>query len=758
MSVLTGGFDVALQLRQGAINRLFAAMHRSGSIDHRSTHVFHGKRIEVQIARPMVSLVPSLPPDGRPRALLRARVHFHSRALDDPTDRGVSASADVAVRATVWLPAGNPGMVDERSQIAIRWDETTPSDISVQGVGGPQAAEVGDAILDFLRRGGVRLGVPLPGGPAGGTASLGLKFIPGSDGEPVATIGLDLGGSARGSVAGIQQVFSGSDWALAFSRDYVLGSVRAAVQRSFGRLPAPLGASPVLIADERVCTLSAPIVGCIDYGQQQVVLEWLEIGLALGGVVVTGRVTQRNTAWYVPPVTASFTINLTVRFDQSARKLVVTADRPAVQIQQWYAQVFDFLSNRAMESAIREGVEEALLSGLGGDGLTSLFSSAVLQGLVTLGGSANVPVEAVVSAVETRPEGIVIHGSVQVLQMSAAPQANLRAYPSGRSPGGRLFHAGGSWAPGGEVVAYEWSFGDGQTAVSSGASISFTTEHEYRAAGTYQACVTVADADGRRATRCVVVRPQTLRLEHRITERSTRLPAPWRVCVGEGPVECEFVVLDEFAPVSGASVTLSAGNQCETGITDAIGAVKLTVRPEHFERIATTKKGSFAVGRMTVEAVKNGYAPASEVLAEIDCDSTRAGGFVDARRQLETWLERHVKFSLDPPGNRLDLDPRAAGLLADTGLVLDLLTRLFILVERGSEILPAERLLGLDTGDRPEHGRVVAKLGELLTEAQGGFSRAHDQLERMLAPQVGPDPASPGEPGGSVDEGARPAK
>lgn len=66
--------------------------------------------------------------------------------------------------------------------------------------------------------------------------------------------------------------------------------------------------------------------------------------------------------------------------------------------------------------------------------------------------------------------------------------------PAGQASG---FDASGSSDPDGQVVRYEWSFGDGATATTTSA----TTTHVYAAAGDYTASVTVTDNEGASTTR-----------------------------------------------------------------------------------------------------------------------------------------------------------------------------------------------------------------------------------------------------------------
>jgi PKD repeat protein len=73
----------------------------------------------------------------------------------------------------------------------------------------------------------------------------------------------------------------------------------------------------------------------------------------------------------------------------------------------------------------------------------------------------------------------------------------------------RVLHAGAAWAPGGQISKYEWDFGDGQSASAAGHASSFMVAHDYAAAGSYRACLTVTDDQGRTAQKCLTVKPGT---------------------------------------------------------------------------------------------------------------------------------------------------------------------------------------------------------------------------------------------------------
>lgn len=81
-----------------------------------------------------------------------------------------------------------------------------------------------------------------------------------------------------------------------------------------------------------------------------------------------------------------------------------------------------------------------------------------------------------------------ISASVPVAVSTQAPVASLTANPNGLDAS---FDGAASSDPDGTIVSYNWSFGDGDTATTTEA----TVHHHYAAAGTYTAALTVTDND-----------------------------------------------------------------------------------------------------------------------------------------------------------------------------------------------------------------------------------------------------------------------
>ena len=93
---------------------------------------------------------------------------------------------------------------------------------------------------------------------------------------------------------------------------------------------------------------------------------------------------------------------------------------------------------------------------------------------------------------------------IDVRATNALPVAAFSVYPSPTFPGqGVQFGAGASYDPDGEIVSYEWAYGDGATGRGK------LVWHQYSALGTYNIILTVRDNDGGERTATAGLRVTT---------------------------------------------------------------------------------------------------------------------------------------------------------------------------------------------------------------------------------------------------------
>jgi len=607
VSLLTGDYDVVLQVRDGLLGEILEAMYVAGALQHHAVHAHRDDRVELQIGSPSFSLVTRARADHRPRARVTQRVQYHSRPLADPADAGDGAVADVTLKATVDVLA--PLSDTSGPGVAIGYGETDRADIRVHGGTGRPISQVKDALLDFARDGGAAISLP-GAGALGGIGGLGVRFLPAASGSgALLAVGMTVGRRAQADATELREDFAGEDWGMALAAPFVLREIRSRMGEVLGATPPPPGLAsgadaelgvriryanrsgqgrigavggedpagepwglalpdavalidsglcrffaeeptgdrvrveaisrrgrrylrterdgdvpnnllalpekwdlpidrhpphPVTVSDEVVCALRAPGGACLEYARQRVILESLDVSLRYGAIAFTGRVTQKTDVVYRPDVSATFRAEARLEISPGGR-LVVAVGEPKVELEQWYAQVFDFLSSNALEQLVRDGLRGALAANIERGDVAGFFSADVLGDLAALGGSARVAVRPRPEAVEVRPAGVVLEGSAAVSGPSRSPSATFAALPAG-GPLRRIFHAGGSWSPLGRIEEYRWTTGDGHTEVTTGADMRFVIEHEYQAAGEYEVCLTVTDAGGQSASRCRRVR------------------------------------------------------------------------------------------------------------------------------------------------------------------------------------------------------------------------------------------------------------
>lgn len=719
MNSLTDAFDVALQVREGVVDQIFRAMHRAGPVQHTYARAYAGKHVTLQIASPDVTFVTAAGPDQRARALATSRVYYHARDLADARDPGTGAVADVTIRATLWLTSGDPAPVTPDTELAAEWIETARNDITVHAASAAVEDEVKDALLSFIRDQNRRFPLPALGSGSTTVGSIAFRFLPGAAGPaPILTVGMNVGNVVKGQKAGLQQVFVQQEWALALSDTFVLQSIRDGLLQRLGSLPPPNGPAPVTISDRTVCTFPTPF-GCADHSRQRVFLDTFDVALESGRIVFSGGVRVATDAWYVPDVSATFRAEATLAVGAN-QTLSVSVSPPTVSVQGWFADVIDFLSSNALEDAVRDGVQSALQSGVAQGGLTSLFSTDTLTQLASLGSTASLQITPTATSVEIRSEAILIHGTVAVQNPSAAPSAAFVVLP-GTSPTRRILHAGQSWAPGGRLTQFRWDFGDQHSETTLGDNVRFVAEHDY-APGVYRACLTVTDNLGRTAQTCRTMRVRDLTLRH-TPEGGGAPTSEWEVCEKSGPFTAEFQVRDGPMPMPDALVRAFSPYGWEVnGFTNANGKVTLPLEPQHF----TTLVGGTYFPSVRVEASKSGYYRALEDLEMVDCAARqqRVGNLKDFLGELLELLPVPIEGIGGPvppipptDGDPFDtsdpLDPRAAELMADLILTVNVLTKVVQLADRrhGAEVIAT--LLGIDPRADHPSGAISDRLTTL---------------------------------------------
>lgn len=628
MNSLTEAFDIALQVRVGMIKAIVRSMHRAGIARHHYVRNFQGKRVELLINSPELTFVNAPQPDDTARVRLTSRVFYHSRRVDDAGDPGVGAVADVTIRVALKFSSPSPAPLNGVTSLLIDWQETGRKDITVPNVTAEIENEVKDALLEFVRdQGASSFTIPPIGVAPRQVGSLAFRFLPqGTFIEDVVVAGLNLGATIKGSANGLQQVFLKRDWALALSDSFVLSLIRDGLRQQFGgNLPPPHGSQPITISDRNVCVLDSPF-GCLNYARQRIILQSLDVSLEPDKIVFSGRVAERTDSWYVPDLDATFRAEVSLKIGPN-QDLIVTVSQPTVQLDQWYAQVLDFISLHTIEGLVRDGVRSALQSGASQGEISSFISSALLRALSSYGSTANVQIGAAAAQVEIRGDAVIVHGQMNVGPVSAPPQSALGSLPASDVPWHLILYGGNSWVPGGRVTQLLWEFGDGQTLTQNGADARFVTAHYYTP-GVYTACLTVSDEEGSKSRSCTVVRPGVLTVRHKPEKYHGREMDEWEVCRQDSPFNVEFQVLSGSTPVAGVVVRASTPGWEASGATNQEGNTYLRLDPARFGQLIPPAHGEGTIGGININISKQGVQLGGYVLWVVDCarrDGTKVG-------------------------------------------------------------------------------------------------------------------------------------
>jgi hypothetical protein len=476
---LTGYADVVIQVDQAVIGEMVQAMYRRGVIGHYHAIAPGDRFVELLLGRHIVELVPT--EAARPEPLARAMlpILYRARPLDDASALGTTATATATMRVRVV-----PRLQDDGTAlIETDWRSTTRADVDVPNVSEARRNRIADDILTFARiEGSGSYEVPVRLFALGEPTALVVSFLDGAEGKRVASVGIGFGewpGGKRPKVAGSMRSFLERDWAIAISAPLFIAQVRKAVGEEMGRLPPPIGPQPIRLPGA------------------DTILYSLDFYLDEGVISAAGEVGLFGP----PAVKARYQADLSLALDAEQR-LTTQVENVTVQVNEWYAQIFDYITGGRLTDAVARGVRTALATGAGGRRLTDFFSTGLLRELAAAGTIAEIEAVPTAETLAISPAGILVQGSVDVRQPRERPRAEI--VPVAIEAGRAVLHAGQSWAPGGNIAGFRWEFGDGQAEETAGAQAAFVVSHEY-ATGNYEACVTVTDDAGEADRACVRV-------------------------------------------------------------------------------------------------------------------------------------------------------------------------------------------------------------------------------------------------------------
>ncbi len=467
---LTGVSDIALQASEGLVEQLGRAMHRAGVTEHHAMRVEGHRCVELAIGAPeSMKLLPTEEGDTYARARVELPILYRSRPIDSSGEIGDLARARLHVRARVASLATPNGV-----QLFIEWSETKNKDVDVAGARdervtrdiGRWARAQGAAGQD-LRLTGLSADREISELRIAFRRSRGANLIAADvsfgDSPP------DRAGAANG------EVFLERDWALGLSEHLVTDRIRDGLLRDLGALPPPFGPDPVALP-----------------GATDLFLDSFDVRLDDGALLFEGVLRRQGT----PVVTADYIAE--VKLKLSNGRVQAEVGKVKVDTREWYADLADFVSGRAVSGAIERGLRQAVGASAGGR-LTTLFSGELLSQIATVGAGGTLDAEPVLERLELRRAGVVAQGKVEIADVRSDPVASFAVLPARGGPNKRILHAGGSWAPGGRLTKFKWEFGDGEREELSGARTGFVVEHDY-SPGRFTPRLTVTDDRGRTAS------------------------------------------------------------------------------------------------------------------------------------------------------------------------------------------------------------------------------------------------------------------
>jgi hypothetical protein len=269
-----------------------------------------------------------------------------------------------------------------------------------------------------------------------------------------------------------------ADWRVALGRGYVARQLYVQMADKLGSAPPPAGPSPVSLGDG-------------------VSLKVLEVSLTDNGLTLSGILSKSAFSEADPfaEITAEFSLPVTLSLTQS-HAINVEFGTATVSLNEWHAKIVDFLSGSALSRAVRDGIRAALADQTRGQ-LAGFFSAQLLQDLLTFGTTANLRLKPDLQTFRVDRHALVVTGRLPMPSVPK-PVAVLRALVHG--DGTATLDASGSWAPGGEIDAVEWRFGDGTSIDLSGDDLKFIVHYHYPGPGSYRASVKVSGSDGQNAT------------------------------------------------------------------------------------------------------------------------------------------------------------------------------------------------------------------------------------------------------------------
>jgi len=537
-------FTFEAQISRAALQRFVRTLHASSSMPHKGTHYHDRTLYDYVIGCPEIRLLDGA---GTTRVEMRTRICARGRPIGDAAAVGETAVADAPLQCVFSLPQGDPAPVDGKRilKVDISLGQLPAGSVVAPN---PKFRDVFRTVLPLAVSSYSPRVAPIPPLALGSrrVVSIATRVLRGGTDDAILALGFNTqaGGDRSSALAAI---YLENDWTVRIPADRFIGALGDGLRVA---MPMPYRIS-------RTCTMTA-FGACWNW--QTVSLREATVGILGDAISVAGTIFVRNSGELVPDVTVEFLALLGVSLTP-AGSVAVNVRTVTVGLREWYAQLANFVAGNSFRTAIERAVRDAM-EAQAGRAASLFFGPEAIQTLATFGGSASLPIELVPRSVKLSPLGLTLSGELVAPEARREPEAAFKAIKVG--PQQFLLNARESWAPGGQIVRYEWK--DPQRTdppvVSSGTAARYVEQHTVNVGirdhlgaflqGTRPAahmCLTVTDDQGVSATTCqeLVTDPITLTVDmtdvHQVAAGGLKVPRTLFVSHkgrwGEGPLPAD---------------------------------------------------------------------------------------------------------------------------------------------------------------------------------------------------------------------------
>jgi len=767
----TGGFDVTVQLSEGCLAKIISSQHSLGVMPRRLEWIEGDKHRIVLVNCPSVALSPENSDLPVPRARFKTRLYWSERNVG-ANEVGEWAVLDVEVVARLVLVGGNPGAVAAKGpHLRIDWTAEDAMTITSHPPGSVFASKAAVTFAKLVRSAGIQeTDLPTLGADDSPVGYVGMRCAMDVNSSYV-TIGMNIGGTSKGSLAQLDARLTAHDWTVAVSRDCFVSQLQKALAL---HMPLPREIW-------RGCTTEAPWPwsGCWNF--TRVVLRTLIVQLQDGHVRLSGRFHVANSGALVPDFDGMFTatIGLDIRGDGQIVGSVQSLTADLDGAEGW---LLNFLAGDYFSSKLSESVNAALATRAGWPS----FLNADQLGRIAAGKSrSNMDFHLAPRALHVDSDGILIAAELDAPHSATEPIASFTVTGASDDPDRFILDASSSIAPGDELISYLWEHSDGTIDVYHQTSARFIVDHVYTDTADFpsaalglpserSSCLTTSDRHGRFARFCMDVESSRSLVVDQISATEDalvrRVPMPplaahplrrprrrmreaienaapghqvrigirqsvWPLASeivfpdGATSISASFCVRAMGKPVPDAEIRVTSDQDVVAkGHTDSDGRYDWTapVTRLHIESEPGTFESAIAQARLAVSASKAGFnsttvqfwvASASErarLAAELGNSIKQLGLQFDGLRVSDEWRPEGHGRRWWPTGQILQR--RITASLDKARTARDLLYG-------GSVINPLCELLGLDP---PNPQRAAHELSALVEQ----IARDLDQLKR----------------------------